>query len=191
MKSGKIIIFEGLDRTGKNTQIELLKEYFYKNNNTFLEFHFGKPPELSKKEMINISKKMYDNTFDFMLKSIKIPQNFILNRFHCGEFVYAPLYRNYSGEYIFNIEKKYYKKYIKEWNNIYLIIFIDSPKNLMKREDGNSFSNNETLKQKEINGFIEVFKKSYIKNKIFINIDGKSIKDIYKEICIFLGIKND
>ena len=32
--------------------------------------------------------------------------NLIFNRSHLGETVYSPLYRGYSGDYVFDIEKK-------------------------------------------------------------------------------------
>lgn len=36
MAKGKLIIFEGMECSGKSTQVELLKEYFTKNNKEFL-----------------------------------------------------------------------------------------------------------------------------------------------------------
>jgi thymidylate kinase len=188
LKLGKVIIVEGLDRTGKDTQITLLENYFKSKNETFLQLHFGKPMPLEKEEMIFTSKNMFKNTFEFMLKSLKLQQNFILNRFHIGEAVYAPLYRNYSGNYVFSIEKKYCKKFIEEWNNVYLITFTDTPEHFIEREDGNSFSKNKGMKKKEIKRFVDSTQKSNIKNKIIINIDGKSIEQVQKEVFTFLGL---
>jgi len=188
MKLGKMIIIEGPDRTGKSTQINLLKEYFKDKNETFLDLHFGKPAQLDKKEMIYTSKYMFKNTFEFALKSLKLQQNFIMDRFHIGEFVYAPLYRKYSGKYVFNIEKGCIKKFTTEWNSVFLIVFIDSPEHLIEKEDGNSFSKTKKMKQKEIDKFKEASEKSLIKNKIIIDINGKSIEQIQQEVNKFLGL---
>ena len=53
---------------------------------------------------------MYDDMFKLMINSKDKDINLIFNRSHLGETVYSPLYRGYSGDYIFDIEKKYTKK---------------------------------------------------------------------------------
>ena len=105
----------------------------------------------------------------------------LFDRFHLGESVYSPLYRNYSGDYVFELEQ-----IIQNCNEVYLIVLIDEAKNLLNREDGNSFTIELEKKQQEIDLFIEAFKKSSIKNKILININNKNQQQVFKEIKDFI-----
>ena len=94
------------------------------------------------------------------------------------------MYRYYDPNYIFEIEKKYIKKDF--WNKIYLIIFVDDVENLIKREDGLSFSIDPIKKQEEIDRFNEIYDKTNINHKILININGKNIEEIKQIIYGFI-----
>jgi thymidylate kinase len=181
----KFILCEGIDRVGKDTQIkELLPKLV---NNPTQVFHYSSIKGLSKQESKKYSKMLYTDMFKIMKQSFSgDKRNLIFNRAHLGEFVYGPLYRKYKGDYIFNIEKKF-EKY-DFWDSVYLITFIDTPENLIAREDGDSFSIDPKMKQKEIDLFKEATEKSLIKNKMIMNINGKSIEQVHNEICIFLGV---
>ena len=73
-------------------------------------------------------------------------------------------------------------------NKTYLIVLIDDPENLIKREDGNSFSTDLEKKQLEVDRFVDFFKKSRIGNKIIINIKDKDANQVFEEIKDFLNI---
>ena len=176
----KIIIFEGLDRCGKNTQIKLLLPIL--SNLPTQVLHYCGFKGLSKEENIKYNQSLYNDLF-LLIKQSK-NRNLIFNRSHIGEYVYSPLYRNYSGDYIYNIEKKYIDE--KFWQNIYLITFVDKTENLINREDGKSFSIDKKQKLKKIKLFKEATNKSFIKNKIIININNKSIETVHKNIKKFL-----
>jgi len=111
---------------------------------------------------------------------------FIYDRSHLGESVYSPIYRNYSGDYVFDIEKESKDFGCKTINSCALIVFVDEPENLIKRDDGLSFSVDLDKKQDEINRFIEAFNKSNIKKKILINIKDRSIEEVHEIIVKFL-----
>ena len=94
------------------------------------------------------------------------------------------MYRSYSGDYVFDLEKCLKDKY-----NTYLIVFIDSVEKLVDREDGHSLSNaNKEKVAEEIMKFSEAYEKSCIPNKILIDIDGLSVDEVFARIVKFLGI---
>jgi thymidylate kinase len=122
--------------------------------------------------------------FDLMHDASHRGRHLIFDRSHLGEYVYAPIYRDYSGSYVFEIEQEYlYNPFFKD---IILFVLIDEPKNAIAREDGNSFSTDISVKQLEIDKFKKAFELSHIENKFLININGKSIKDVHNSILTFL-----
>jgi uracil-DNA glycosylase family 4 len=86
-----IIHVTGMDATGKSTLCEKLVEE-YKGQYT----HFSNPK--NKKE----AKKQY---FDF-LNDIDRLKTYICDRYHDGEWVYAPIYRGYVADYLEEIENE-------------------------------------------------------------------------------------
>jgi thymidylate kinase len=125
--------------------------------------------------------------FILMEEAYQKNRNLIFDRSHIGEYVYGPLYRNYSGDYIFDIEKLYVNKPF--FKDIFLFIFVDSPENLIKREDGLSFSTEMEMKIKEIQLFKEYHSKSNIMHKYLINVDKLSIDDVHKLIKDILNLE--
>ncbi|MCK9416830.1 hypothetical protein M0Q97_09260 [Candidatus Dojkabacteria bacterium] len=171
---------EGLDRTGKDTQIKLLQTYFCQNNiNPFHVLHYsGFSNCHDYQEVYKYSKKYYSEMFEMIYYLDNIGVNLILNRAHLGEHVYGHLYRAYDGSYIFDLEKIYPILLEK----IYLFVFIDDPKNLIKRDDGMSFSTLVEKKQMEIDRFKEAFQLSNIQKKWLVDISDKSIQEIHEFI---------
>lgn len=179
-----LIIFEGPDRVGKTTQIQYLKNYLASYNKLVHYFHYS-----SIKGVDNIKEYSY-NLYKSMFKiSNENKDIFIADRFHFGELVYGKLYRHYDSE-VLDLEKPYK-------NDIILILLIDDVENLIKRDDGNSFSTKYDLKQQEIELFINAFNKSIIKNKLLINIKYKNIEEVrllireFIDKCIFNGGYNE
>ncbi len=162
------IIVEGPDNVGKSTLIQNLKNKF--NNFTFHNLHYSNVKQESPSKTIEYSTKMYTEMFQLMFECSKYENTgMILDRSHLGEMVYGPIYRGYTGEYVVDIERKF--KHIHPiWDNLYLITLIDQPENLIKRDDGLSFSIDLEKKQTEINNFINAHDKSLIKHKLMINI---------------------
>lgn len=181
----KIIIVEGMDNCGKDTQIKNIAEMFPDSYFHTLHYHAikSRSNEDARKmsedtywEMFRILEQMYD--FDF-----------ILNRSHYGEYVYGKIYRGYQDpEYVLNLEQNL------RWQSVLrdavLITFVNSDvQSLISREDGESLSNGDpTLFAIEYHRFRDVHEQSIIneKRKKLIDIKGLSIHDVRKAIEIFL-----
>jgi len=186
----KRIIFEGLDNCGKDTQIKMLSTYYAKKMIPYHVMHYSAIPKITPKESKQFSKILYDDMFRLILNTdILIDRTIILNRSHIGENVYAPMYRNTPGDWIFDIEIFFNVTCPTEWQNIYLITFIDSAENLIKREDGKSFSIDIDKKNEEIKRFIRSTERSFIKNKIIIDIDGRNEDQVHQEVINFLDLE--
>jgi len=168
-----LIIFEGLDNTGKSTQIELLRNYFAQKGKPFIITKSSNYKNVSSEEHKQLCIKEYKTIFN-LGKTVDI----IADRLHGGEYVYGPIYRGYSGDYIFEIEK----------NNLesVLIVLIDEPENLIKRDDGLSFSTNIEKKKEEIKKFTDFYEKSNINYKLLLNIKKLTINEVHKNIIDFL-----
>jgi len=181
-----ILLLEGIDKVGKTTQMTKIQPLL--NDKSLMCLHYMSIKGFEEHYMTKLySKEMYSDMFRIMRNEYK-NINFLVDRSHIGEVVYSPMYRGYSGEYVYDIEKGYCNSYNNAfWDEIYLITFIDKPENTIGRDDGLSFTTSLKTKQKEINAFIEATEKSHIKNKIIINIDGKDEDTVFKEIKKFLN----
>ena len=172
-----IILIEGQDRTGKDTLIKYLTQQLFEYSPIVIHC-IG--PSKKCKEPLKQSKEFYKN---LLLLISNNNNNFILNRSHLGEIVYGPLYRNYDGYYVLDLEKKYLLNTDK---NVILISLIDSSYKNIKREDGDSLSNNTEDINNEIKQFKNMYELSNIKNKLFIDINNKIIEDVRYEVINFL-----
>jgi len=182
-----ILLFEGPDNVGKSTQIKLLLKYFV-DKPTFV-IHFSGIPGLSPEASRQYSEKMYLDMFYLMGESHRNGRNLIFDRSHIGESVYAPIFRNYSGDFIFDIENIFQSTDV--FKHIKLFIFIDDPNALINREDGNSFSVDLNIKQQEIDLFKTAYDKSCIPTKYLINIHDKSIEEVHTIITDLLFEQTD
>lgn len=196
-----IVLFDGLDNTGKTTQIQKLVSYFANKDMISTVCKYSKFDKLDKKKEEKFYKRFYKDYFE---KIVNWPDkvtpdpayvaednihyihdnNLILDRGHISEAVYASMYRSYSGDYVWDLEKCLENKY-----NIYLIVLIDSVEKAIEREDGLSLSNGNADKISiEISKFAEAYKKSCIQNKIIIDINGLSIEEVFAQIRKFLDV---
>jgi thymidylate kinase len=178
----KFIIIEGTDNCGKSTQAE----YLIKNlsHMIFHKIHYSSLPfKDDKKKNQDYSLRMYNDMFR-MMKGFKDNNiNIIFDRSHLGESVYAPLYRGYSGDYVFNLEKEYVND-LK--NNLYLITLTNDPNIIMSRDDGKSFYENEEGVKAEVDGFQRAHRMSHIKNKLLINVGTMNAEDVSNLIFNFI-----
>jgi len=162
-----IYVIEGQDNVGKSSQIKRLTKYLANKHRFPLNIHcssFGLPKNQSQsysemyyyklmKEVIRLSEDIYD---------------VILDRSWLGEYVYSPLYRGDSGEYVFEIEKILIKP--DDAYGFRLITLVDSSMKNLERDDGDSFSIDPEMKKKEMNLFIEAHERSTIEDKLLIDI---------------------
>jgi thymidylate kinase len=182
----KFIIIEGTDNTGKDTQQNLIIEKL--NELVFHKVHYSSLPFKDDTDKHTAySKQMYTDMFRMMMELKDKGINVIFNRSHLGETVYSPLYRGYSGDYVFDIEKQYVNA-LRE--NLYLITLTNDAHIIMDRDDGKSFYTNEEEVKAEIDGFNRAHRLSKIKNKLMINIGTMGAEDISKIIIDFLNHEN-
>jgi hypothetical protein len=170
-------IIEGIDRLGKDTLIQnIIKETTY-----HAVLHFGKPILTKDNEDDDYPLQKYQRkSFDAGFYILRTPTNLIFNRFILGEVVYSPKYRNYSGDYIFELEKKYGAS---QMDNVKLILLTTSDFSFIK-DDGLSFDFSK--KEEEQADFIKAFGRSTFKHKCLIDVANqqggfRSERDILQE----------
>jgi len=150
----------------------------------FHKVHYSSLPfKEDKKKNQEYSLRMYNDMFRMMTELKDSNINVIFDRSHLGESVYSPLYRGYSGDYVFNLEKEYAEK-LK--NNLYLITLVNDPNIIMSRDDGKSFYENEEGIKAEVDGFQRAHRMSHIKNKLLINVGTMNAEDVSKLILNFM-----
>lgn len=175
-----IYIVEGLDRCGKTSFIEVLRDQI--KVPYIFTIHSTKPPKNVNYE--EWSKKYYTNLISRIIGLSLQGNIIILDRSWIGETVYGPIYRNTD------IQLSYFDSFIKDHVHLFkLFLFIDSPENLISREDGNSLStqNIDNIKN-EIDSFKKSFNESIIfeHNKHLINWQNTEFsKDKLLEISVF------
>lgn len=177
------IICEGPDGVGKGTQTRKLQPLL--TDKPLHVMHYMAIKGLGVNEVKDYSHEMYTQMFA-MTCMWSSRAHFLLDRAHIGETVYSPMYRNYSGDYVYEIEKRFMNQDPEFWNQVVLITFIDKPENLISRDDGLSFTVQVDKKQKEIDAFVEGTEMSNIKHKLILNIDGKDEDAVFEEIKAFL-----
>jgi len=188
----KFIIIEGTDNVGKDTQQDLIIKNM--SEYVFHKLHYSSLPFKDDIEKhTTYSKELYESMFLLMMKSKLVFKNgdsdinLIFNRSHLGETVYSPLYRGYSGDYVFDIEKKF-SKALRE--DLYLITLTNDPHTILKRDDGKSFYGNEEEVKAEVDGFNRAHRLSKIKNKLLLNIGTMSANEVSNIIIDFLMHEN-
>lgn len=178
-----ITIIEGLDNVGKGTQIRNILGILAPTKPTHI-IHYSAIPGMNGEDAYEYSVGLYHNMFRLLSRNYE-KSHFILDRSHLGESVYAPKYRGYNGDYVFDIESQYT---IEEfWKEIKLITFVDKAENLIARDDGLSHSININDKNDEIKAFKRAHEMSLIEDKILIDIDGLNIEQVFEKIKEFLG----
>jgi thymidylate kinase len=178
-------VIEGVDRCGKSTQILKLKRWLESKGRAPHILHYS---NLKCPDILAASKKHYKEMFDLMGFANKKGMDIIFDRAHLGEVVYSPKYRGYSGEYVYELEKKY----LKSEGDACLILFVDDPAHLIERDDGLSFTTDYDKKLEEVNAFVEAFEKSNFKHKLFINLDDDGdrldIDDVWDKLLPFVEV---
>jgi thymidylate kinase len=174
MRPNKItsIIIEGIDRTGKDTIINgLLNEYGYHQ-----VVHFEKPKALAcyggheaglDRPTTLAAFRYQHESFTNMFRMMSSDARFIFNRAHLGECVYSPLYRNYDGNYVFDIEQDFINRG-KAFPRNTLLVMLHAPDLNILKDDGQSFD--ASKKKEEQAMFREAYERSAIPNKIMVPV---------------------
>lgn len=165
-----LLILDSLDRSGKDTQISLLQKWFYCAYSIIPVVIHCQSPFCKIEDSEEYQRKFYNQLMlkdipEFLSNKNKI---LILNRSHLGEIVWSK-YRNYSGDYVFEIEKEMIEKIDQE--NIFLFYFKHHDKFIEQiKDDGQSMFKNLEERKDCHNQFEKAFKVSAIQNKFEINV---------------------
>lgn len=198
-------LIDGIDRLGKSTLIERIQQEL----GYHLVIHYDKPKvlanyldtadcikraEVSETDydesyrslsLENLARRLYQEDanrgmFNLLLNDTPI----IFDRTHLGEMVYAPLYRHYNGDYVFEMEKQLLlsKPYTTE--DTIRLILLTSSNTVMLLDDGLSFD--PTKKNEEQERFISAFNRSAIVNKVIVDVHNgqggyRSYDDVFIE----------
>lgn len=183
-----LIVVEGVDRVGKDTQIKNIKREFSKDGILFHEVHYTADivKDMLPVGSFNASLKYYGDMF-FLMKSMAYAGvSSVFNRAHLGEYVYAQKYRGYNGEYVFDLEKDALRQFKMISREIKLVVFVDDPERLVLREDGESLGKSIENKTEECDRFKTAFEMSNIKRKLLIDIRDKGPSEVWTEVEDFL-----
>lgn len=182
----RVFIVEGLDRLGKSSLIEGILDAcgFYQ------VIHFQKPKLLSAygqsadsraDALFNYQKRSFENLFEMVNSN----GYFIFDRAHLGEYVYSPLYRNYGGDYVFDLEHIYY---LDLRADIRLILLTeDFSKSKHFADDGLSFD--ITKRDVEQQLFLDAFDRSIIRDKRNICVTDSNGNFKPKEVILQEALK--
>jgi hypothetical protein len=181
MQPTKFLI-DGIDRLGKSTLAQgILNELGY-----HLMIHYDKPKILTAysngvPNMALASYQMQCNINMFKLLRSDIPV--IFDRTHLGELVYAPMYRGYTGEYVYEMEKEFIKdKPFTNESNVRLILLTTSNFDIVT-DDGQSFDFSKKEVEQQL--FVDAFSKSNIYDKVKIDVyDGTGRFKSQREILL-------
>lgn len=199
----KLINVCGGDNLGKSLLIKKLCEHFRYDNVTVR--HCGKPPKRfpdgvssldwqdecfgREADLIHALKQMDDDEYNYYENVI------IYNRFVWGEFVYGQMYRGLSPNVLENYVLNFEERNLLSIEDSCLILLTADPQFFLKKEDGQSFSQNISQKTTELKLFDEIFEKSNLNRKLRIKVndggDFLSKEYIFNKVIDFLEHQND
>lgn len=174
-------LVEGLDALGKDTLINGIQHKLGYHQ----VLHYSKPEVLEyysnqledeglgpmQAKMVAFGEYQRD-TFRTMFSILSTPHApIICNRAHLGECVYAPLYRTYSGDYVFEFEKKYGADQNHQLRLVLLTEDFEVSKHFV--DDGESFDITKREKEQEL--FLAAFEKSKIPNKRIVCVTDQAL----------------
>ncbi len=178
-----VFAIEGIDSLGKSTLISNIKnaagffQVIHFSKPEILDVHYlnmfdsGSPgDERAKRDALFIYQS---RSFENSMLIAKSGARIIYDRWHLGECVYAPMYRKYDGNYVFDIEQ------VHEMNlaeNVRLILLTEDFETSNHFQDdglslGSSSRENRELEQTR---FLHSFNKSIITDKRIICVTDKT-----------------
>jgi thymidylate kinase len=131
--TGKLIIIEGVDGTGKSTLIEGLRR---KGIYDYL-FNYSYPKEPTIEECGAFAKGEYFGSIKIFKQLIEQDKVIVCDRFHLGEFAYGPVMRQYPEWFARKIivdTEKTIEDFGINFNKIVLIILHSSPETILRRK---------------------------------------------------------
>jgi hypothetical protein len=172
MTTPRKFLVEGIDRVGKDHLIgrilDLLGYYHV--------IHYEKPKQLSfyaRTSGANALKAYQEDSFRTMFSILRDASaaRVVCNRAHLGEYVYAPMYRQYSGEYVFDLEREFAVD--KQLATRLILLTEDFERSTHFLDDGQSLGGTDQRKaEQEL--FLEAFALSIITDKRVVSITDPS-----------------
>lgn len=160
-------VIMGIDRIGKDT--------FVKNclGPTYTAVHLSKPPK--DVDPLTFTKAEYVDYFN----SLKHGNNLVYNRGHIDEFIYGPIYRKVSTDWLKDLEYQY-KTVL---NNTTFILLYTTDFSIIK-DDGQSLD--FARKEEEQILFFKYMSESKVPNKMYIQVNNgnqfRDSKELYDEL---------
>jgi thymidylate kinase len=167
MTANKFMI-EGLDRLGKDTLISGIQHKLGYHQ----VLHFSKPqvlecyhpkdendPTVDRRESLRRYQEASFRNMFAIFRDAKY-SHLIANRAHLGECVYAPLYRGYSGDYVFDMERAFMSD-VRDTRLVLLIEDFEIAEHFI--DDGDSFDVSKRRLEQEY--FLMAYNKSCITDK--------------------------
>ena len=183
----KLIIFEGMDRCGKDSYIQKLSEGLRNYSIRHWSFPQGKNNDEKTKWQIST----FHNEFAHFIFLRANFHNHVLfwNRAHLGELVYGKIYRDSNPDtWVPQLERSYS---LDKDPEIFLIHLTADAEFIVKRDDGLSYSDQIDKKVEEIAAFQKAVDESKIINKITIKVNDqdqyRNFDEILQEIRSFIG----
>ncbi len=154
----KKFIIEGLDRLGKTSLIEGIR-----NQLGYYEvIHYSKPVPLDYyRDNSNSMSYEYDSVRT-MMRLLNSDANIICDRAHLGVSVYAPIYRGYSGDFVFDLEWDYKADHQRDCRLVLLTEDLSISKHFV--DDGKALGGPEKRLEEQA-AFIMAFSRSHFPDK--------------------------
>jgi thymidylate kinase len=172
MTTPQKFLVEGIDRVGKDHLISKLLDLL----GYYHVIHYEKPKELnfySRVPDANALKAYQEDSFRTMFSILRDTSaaRVACNRAHLGEYVYAPMYRQYSGKYVFDLEREFAVDKLLATRLILLTEDFERSTHFI--DDGRSLGGTDQRKaEQEL--FLEAFTLSIIADKRVISITDPS-----------------
>jgi hypothetical protein len=186
MATTKKLLIEGLDRLGKDTLIRGIQDrYGY-----HVVLHFRKPELLQCYEAEASPQRSYQQaSFATMFQLLHAPGAAIIcNRAHLGECVYAPMYRGYSGDYVFGLEQQFGVGRLLDVRLVLLTEDFARSKHFV--DDGQSLGTADK-REREQSLFLAAFEKSMVADKRVVCVTDAASGDFRSRSAILDSVWND
>lgn len=162
MAAVRHFLIEGIDRLGKDSLARGIQERL----GYHLVIHYSKPLELDtyRGKAESPARAYQEASFRAMFHVLRAATEapLICNRAHLGEYVYAPMYRGYAGDYVFEIEQSESADTLTWTRLVLLVEDFDTSEHF--EDDGRSLGGPEQ-RRAEQERFKEAFGKSILGDK--------------------------